>query len=333
MLTFEQLVIKVLDTTQSAMSADEIWAYVVEHELDKELGSKGKTPVATLSALIYKDISEKDAESVFVKDSYRPTVFYLKKYQDQIDKSHFRKNPKSGISEQKKDITGNEITDVSQPLPDKTHRDNPSYKEIQLHPFMVYYANLYMNCYCKTIRHTLSLKKEFGEWQHPDIIGCCFPTDGWKNPEIFKLSSSVGDISLKLFSFELKRKLTFENLREAFFQAVSNSSWANEGYLVTADIMANPEFLNELRRLSSSFGIGVIKLDITDPDSSYIQFPARYKENLDWETINKLYKMNPDFQNFIKRVNKDFERKEIIYERYDKVLSREELLKSIAQAS
>lgn len=40
----------------------------------------------------------------------------------------------------------------------------------------------------------------------------------------------------KIFSFELKLKLKFENLKEAYFQAVSNSSWVNEGYLVASDI-------------------------------------------------------------------------------------------------
>jgi hypothetical protein len=33
----------------------------------------------------------------------------------------------------------------------------------------------------------------------------------------------------------MKKELNFSNLRESYFQAVSNSSWANEGYLVTAE--------------------------------------------------------------------------------------------------
>lgn len=44
------------------------------------------------------------------------------------------------------------------------------------------------------------------------------------------------------------------------FQAVSNSSWANEGYLVVLQEI-DSEVLSELRRLNQSFGIGVIKLE------------------------------------------------------------------------
>jgi len=55
-----------------------------------------------------------------------------------------------------------------------------------------------------------------------------------------------------------------------------------------AEILENPEFLNELKRLSSSFGIGVIKLDLKEPDSSFVLFPSKVKETLDWETITKL---------------------------------------------
>jgi len=321
-LTFEQLILKVLEETKKAISADEIWEIALQKGYDKELGSRGKTPVATLSALIYRDINENKEESPFVKASYRPTLFYLREYDNIIDKSTFRENPK--FKEGKED--------EESPIKSlKSNIEKSGYNEKDLHSHLVYYASLYLNCYCKTINHSTSAKKEFGEWQHPDIVGCKFPTEEWKNPEVFKLSASVGNISLQVFSFELKKKLSFENLREAFFQAVSNSSWSNEGYLVAPEIIENPEFLNELKRLSSSFGIGVIKLDLKEPDSSYVLFPSRVRETLDWETINKLFNMNSDFQEFIKRVNKDFERKEIIFERYDKILSKEELLKIISK--
>jgi hypothetical protein len=74
-----------------------------------------------------------------------------------------------------------------------------------------------------------------------------------------------------VFSFELKKSLSFGNLREAFFQAVSNSSWANEGYLVAAEISQDEDFLSELRRLSSSFGIGVVQLADSDESGHLFQ--------------------------------------------------------------
>lgn len=135
-----------------------------------------------------------------------------------------------------------------------------------------------------------------------------------------------------MFSFELKRELNFSNLRESFFQAVSNSSWANEGYLVAAEINATDDFLDELKRLSTSFGIGVIQLNLTDPDSSELLFPARSKDMLDWDTINKLT-INPDFEEFIKRITNDTKNNEIIKERYDEILDKEKLIAAFLSAN
>ena len=54
--------------------------------------------------------------------------------------------------------------------------------------------------------------------------------------ETQKLHESLKISSFKLSSHELKIKLTFSNLSEYNFQAASNSSWANEGYLVALEI-------------------------------------------------------------------------------------------------
>lgn len=55
----------------------------------------------------------------------------------------------------------------------------------------------------------------------------------------------------------LKRSVDFANLREAFFQAVSNSSWANESYLVAAKWQTDDdEFTDELARLSQGLELG-----------------------------------------------------------------------------
>jgi hypothetical protein len=161
-------------------------------------------------------------------------------------------------------------------------------------------------------------KKEFGEWVHPDMIGVYFPLKDWKS-EVLDLSAATGNSALKIYSFELKKGLSFGNLREAFFQAVSNSSWANEGYLVAAEISQDEDFLSELRRLSTSFGIGVIELSLDDPDSSKVLYPGRERESIDWETLNKLT-MNKDVQDLLIRIKNDLQTKEFIEEKYDKVL-------------
>ena len=71
------------------------------------------------------------------------------------------------------------------------------------------------------------------------------------------------------------------NYREAYFQAVSNSSWAHDGYLVAAEVLQDDDFLGELERLASSFGVGIINLDLSDINSSVVLYPARGKDFLD----------------------------------------------------
>ena len=83
----------------------------------------------------------------------------------------------------------------------------------------------------------------------------------------------------------MKKNIDYSNLRQYFFQAVSNSSWANEGYLVCLKIDEDPNFKNELQRLSNAFGIGIIKLNPESVSESEIICNARYNENIDWDTL------------------------------------------------
>ena len=139
--------------------------------------------------------------------------------------------------------------------------------------------------------------------------------------KFLSLVSVVGNLSIKLFSFELKRELSFANLRESFFQTVSNSSWANESYLVAANVSGDEDFRSELRRLSTSFGVGVIALNLGEPDASEVLFPATNRESLDWDMMNKLATMNPDFRGFMNRIKIDIQSKEIRKEWYDAIPS------------
>lgn len=62
-------------------------------------------------------------------------------------------------------------------------------------------------------------------------------------------------------------------------------------------------------------------MELSDIDSSTILFPARSKEVLDWETINKLC-INKDFEEFLRDVKSDFQAREF-RGRYDN--SREDI--------
>jgi hypothetical protein len=159
---------------------------------------------------------------------------------------------------------------------------------------------------------------------HPDIVGVYFPIEEWET-EILDISKELGSSGINLFSYELNKELTFTNLRESYFQAVSNSSWAHEGYLVVAEIETDEDFLHEIKRLNNAFGIGIIKLDIEDPDASEILYQARAKDFVDIETMNKIAQINPNFKDFLKRIKTDASSREIRKERYDRVYSSEDL--------
>ncbi|REJ16168.1 MAG: hypothetical protein C6W58_10060 [Bacillaceae bacterium] len=299
-LTFFELAIKVLKEANKPMTIEEIWRYAQEREYDVLVGSKGKTPWQTMSARIYVDMRD-NPNSPFVKIDSKPKKFFLKELQN-VDT----------IKEEKEIIQPKET----------------SYSERDLHPFLTYYVNTYLNVYTKTIYHEKSSKRTYSQWLHPDLVGINFPIGEWES-EVLDFGLTLGSQLVKLYSFEVKKELTFANIREAYFQAVSNSSWANEGYLVTANILHDEEFMTELKRLTSAFGIGIIKLDIEDPDASEILFPAKHKTEIDWETVNKLSKENPDFRKFIVRIKNDMNSKEIIKEKYDKVYMAEQLVEKI----
>lgn len=67
---------------------------------------------------------------------------------------------------------------------------------------------------------------------------------------------------------------------------------------------------------------------LDDPDSSELLFSARVREGLDWEALNKLT-MNKDVDDLLIRIKNDLNTKEVIVEKYDEILSSEDLLKRI----
>jgi hypothetical protein len=191
--------------------------------------------------------------------------------------------------------------------------------ERELHPVLAWFADARLNgVLVKTIFQVRSKKKAFGEWVHPDLVGVLFPRRALENELTLRLSSALSAPLCRVYSFELKLSLNFGNLRESFFQAVSNSSWAHEAYLVASLIDDSPEFFQELERLCEAFGLGVIQLPVPDVLSSSVRIPARARAELDWTTVDKLAEMNPDFETFIKNVTGDL-KTDIHVKEYDAV--------------
>lgn len=301
---FLQFAEKVLRQSEVPLIYQDIWTKGVELGFNKLLKTDGKTPWQTIGAQLFVDVRDND-KSIFFKVGKRPAKFFLK------DKENLLTN----------DII--EKIDQDESVPEK--KSKTAYNERELHPLLSYfaYANSQFNrgkaILTKTIFHEESKKTGLNEWVHPDIVGVYIPIEDW-NREIIELNSISNSNAISIYSFELKKSIDRNNYREYFFQAVSNSSWANEGYLVAAKIKDDDELLNELERLCSSFGIGLIHLDIEDIDSSKVVFPAHKKKELDWETMNKLSDLNDKFKRFMQDIKIDFDSKRIHKSEYDEII-------------
>lgn len=155
------------------------------------------------------------------------------------------------------------------------------------------------NVYAKTIFHEKSSTKvdSAQKWVHPDMVGVEF--EEFNDATLSLLKATEPKEFFHLYSYELKKRIdTDYQLKQYYFQALSNSSWANYGYLVAFEI--NENLMEEMARLNNAFGIGIIHMQASE---SKILFPAR-KKQLDYVTIEKLNSINKDFSSFIAKLAK-----------------------------
>ena len=192
-------------------------------------------------------------------------------------------------------------------------------KEHDLYPKLSIFLKSELNLFSKRIdekQSTNSRGPGGNEWLYPDLVGMEALNERWHR-EIRDCVRQIGDKRAKLWSFEVKLYLNNSNVRRAFFQAVSNSSWANFGYLVASEIDSGA--MQELRMLSSLHGIGVIRLDVENPSESQIMIPARERDEIDWDIANRLAQANRNFLNCIKSVRKFHQTGDVSLKEWDAV--------------
>lgn len=143
------------------------------------------------------------------------------------------------------------------------------------------------------------------KWLYPDIVAIESLTADMNNEVVAALQHS-GERRARLWSFEVKRLLNRSNVREAYFQAVSNSSWASFGYLAAAEI-EGIDTLREIQMLYSVHGIGLIEIDMDSPTESVIRIPARERLSIEWSMCSRLANENRDFGSFMKRVRQFYQ--------------------------
>ena len=296
-LTALQLSEKVLKESSQYMSPQEIWEYAVKKGYDKSSNLKGKTPSRSLGAQMYMNIQRLGEKSVFIKAEGHNQKFGLRN-------QNYAESAGSALNEPE---TRSKVI------------------ERDLHPLLVAFvnSNSHFHGRTKTIHHESSKKstKNAEKWMHPDLVSVRLPFDDLSKESII-LAQNSGIETITIFSFEMKQEIVGSNVREYYFQAVSNSSWANEGYLVAPKI--SEDAMDQLSRLNSSFGIGVIKLNLDDIYQSEIVLPSAERK-LDIGMIDELSSINEDFKRLILLINESMKLGRFVDQEYDHVMDDAEL--------
>jgi hypothetical protein len=230
-----------------------------------------------------KDQIVKNDTHVFWQDKPRPRVYWY--------------NPEKTVGEIAPEMDEDENFEVSTIA-------ETVFSEHDLYPILIDYLKTELKLYCQRIDEKRS-KNSRGiggnQWLHPDIVAMQ-PVDKEWNELIRSCVKQGAGQSVRLWSFEVKKELTGSNARKSFFQAVSNSSWANEGYLVATSI-SDSSVEQELRMLSALHGIGVILLNPENPSESEMMLPAKSRAEVDWQSVNRILVENADFKDYIELVS------------------------------
>jgi len=275
-MTIKEAILQSLEDLKRIANYMEIYDHIIKNNYYDF--KYAKTPASTISASLGDFIRLGDSRVKRIKGKGGTFSYYLTKFEREID-----------------------IEDVVIPATEtKPKRKYKTYQERDLHLLLSSYLK-HQDLYSKTIFHEKSTGNDnHQKWIHPDMVGIDFLNLQSKSTQTLLKVINKAD-AFKISSYEIKKEINTDyELKKTFFQAVSNSSWANYGYLVAFEI--SDSLNEEMERLSQSFGIGVIELK-ANPFESKILYPSKYKE-LDFKTIDKLCKINKDFDRFIEQIEK-----------------------------
>ena len=276
MKTWKEAILKVLLENKKVMSYMGVYEEIKKNNYYK-WSETAETPWFTVSRELGDFIRSGDNRVKKIKRNGK-IYYYLAKHENELNLNDF-------VNEE---VEKNDLNNKQE-----------KYKERDLHKLFVSYLKN-ENIFAKTIYHEKNNREDHNQkWVNPDIIGINFID--LKNEVSKKFQKNVDKSNMfDLYSYELKREINNDySLKESYFQAVSNSSWANYGYLVALEI--NDNLFDEIKRLNKTFGIGVIKLN-SNPFETEILFQAKRKK-VDFQTIDKLIAINTEFKYFIENIN------------------------------
>lgn len=269
-MTIKDAILEALNKTIQPLTYQEVTKYIFDNNLYE---GSGLTLDSTISAQLGDFIRKNDTRIGRIKEG-RTYCYYLTKNEIENEVVETKRN----------EVQRNSKVDFS---------------ERDLHPLFVSYLKS-KGVYAKTILHeeSKSSKDDTQKWAHPDIVGVKFVK--LKSDISVKLLKTLEKKdSCEIISYELKKEINSDTeLKKSYFQAVSNSSWANRGYLVAFEI--GDHLKEEIERLNKAFGIGVIKLQ-SNPFESQVLFQSSYRD-LDYQTIDKLCNINDKYKDFIEQI-------------------------------
>ena len=278
-MTQKEAILKSLDDIGGIATYMDVYTHIVAKKY-YDFGT-AKTPAATVSGWLSIFIKNGDTRVKRIKQEGGSYAYYLTKNEQNIGIDIL-----SGATETQSNVV----------KPDK----RKTFDERDLHKLLSSYLKN-TDTFSKTIFHEQSNGKDNNQiWTHPDMVGIKFLNLQSKASQNFLKSINRVD-TFKMSSYELKKEINSDSeLKKAFFQAVSNSSWANYGYLVAFE--SSDSLTEEMARLNQSFGIGIIELN-ANPYQSKVLYPSVCRD-LDFKTIDKLCKMNKEFEKFIEQTEK-----------------------------
>jgi hypothetical protein len=168
-------------------------------------------------------------------------------------------------------------------------------------------------------------------WKYPDFAVVDWEVDeaaeqGFAvSRELLDLKARLGVQPFTVTGVKLAMMVTYDNVREVFFQALSASRWAHTGELVVAAGIADEQLVEDLRRLGAEYGLGVSTLgckpealdEIEDAaalgrlddrgfeslqsrllDRQKITSP-RSSQAINWRIVNDMRRDHGDFREFL----------------------------------
>lgn len=175
-----------------------------------------QTPKDTVGSRLGDFIRNNDTRVSRIKGK-KGFEYYLSKFEDELN-----------------------LAEIIENVPEEKITKSKVYLERDLHKLLSSYLKN-KNTYSKIIFHEKSAnsKDNHQKWIHPDMIGIKFLNLKNKSSQALLKMINKAD-AFELVSYEIKRDIKSDyDLKKCYFQAVSNSSWANYGYLVAFDISSN----------------------------------------------------------------------------------------------